>query len=135
MFNEGAGHNDARAQFALGLMYENGEGLTADLAQALEWYTKSADQGYAKAHYQLGLLYLKGRGVKRDDSRAGEWFARAAEGGNPDAVARYRQFAEDGDIEAQYHLALMTLRGSGVAWRAIRRLPRVGCNVPLGAGT
>ena len=36
IFNEGVGQNDARAQFALGLMYENGEGLTADLQQALE---------------------------------------------------------------------------------------------------
>lgn len=28
-------------------------------------------------------------------------------GGIPNAVARYRQFAEDGDIEAQYNLTLI----------------------------
>ncbi|MGH8595479.1 MAG: tetratricopeptide repeat protein, partial [Gammaproteobacteria bacterium] len=102
IFNEHATRGDPRAQFALGLMIDNGEGVAADPKTALEWFTKSADQGYAKAQYQLGLMTLKGRGVVRDDTVAREWFAQAAEAGDPSALSRYRQFAEDGDIEAQY---------------------------------
>jgi membrane associated rhomboid family serine protease/TPR repeat protein len=40
---------DANAQFALGMMYENGYGLPKDTALALQWYRKAADQGSAEA--------------------------------------------------------------------------------------
>jgi len=36
----------APAQFSLGLMYTNGEGVTKDLTQAIAWYRKAAEQGY-----------------------------------------------------------------------------------------
>src|SRR5690606_19455698 len=91
-----------------------GEGTAQDPGQAFAWLARSSEQGEPEAQYRLGLLYLKGRGVARDDAQARAWFARAAAGGNAEAVARYHQFAEDGDIEAQYNLALMYLRGDGV---------------------
>src|ERR1017187_3210827 len=37
------------AQFNLGLMYANGEGVTQNYAEAARWYRKAADQGDAKA--------------------------------------------------------------------------------------
>ena len=43
----------ALAQFALGVCYENGHGVTQDYAQAVEWYRKAADQGNAFAQDRL----------------------------------------------------------------------------------
>jgi predicted aspartyl protease len=44
------------AQFSLGVMYHNGEGVPQDLAQAGAWYRKAAKQGNADAQKHLKLL-------------------------------------------------------------------------------
>ena len=36
---------NARAQFNLGVMYANGDGVPKDAAEAVKWYRKAADQG------------------------------------------------------------------------------------------
>jgi TPR repeat protein len=38
-------------------MYEKGQGLAQDYAEALKWYRKAADQGNADAQYGLGGMY------------------------------------------------------------------------------
>ena len=114
VFQRLAQAGDAPAQFALGLLYDNGDGVPQNDVTAAGWYEKSANQGYAKAQYNLGVMHLTGRGVPRNDARARRWFEQAAAQGNSDAVARIIQFAEGGDVEAQYRLALMYLRGGAV---------------------
>ena len=42
------------AQFSLGFMYKNGEGVSKNTKKALEWYELSAAQGFAVANYNLG---------------------------------------------------------------------------------
>jgi TPR repeat protein len=44
-------------------MYQKGQGVDQDHAQALYWYRCAAEQGYAPAQYNLGWLYAKGQGV------------------------------------------------------------------------
>ena len=46
--------DNADAQNNLGVMYENGHGVSQDYAQAMAWYRKAADQGYAEAQYTSG---------------------------------------------------------------------------------
>jgi TPR repeat protein len=48
-----AEQGDARAQFWLGLMYFNGQGLPQDFDQGATWFRKAADQGYAAAQTAL----------------------------------------------------------------------------------
>ncbi len=48
IFSRLARTRDARAEFALGLLYDNGEGVDVDRELAIGWYAKSAAQGYAK---------------------------------------------------------------------------------------
>ena len=48
---------DANAQLWLGVMYNFGQGVPQDYAQALSWYRKAAEQGYADAQYNLGVMY------------------------------------------------------------------------------
>lgn len=59
-----------RAQYELGLKYDNGEGVATDKNQAMAWYQQSANQGYAKAQYNLGTMYRLGEGVAKDDAKA-----------------------------------------------------------------
>ncbi|MRD72059.1 sel1 repeat family protein, partial [Rhodocyclus tenuis] len=47
---------DARAQFALGVMYENGRGIAQDYKEAVRWYRLAAEQGDATAQYNLGVM-------------------------------------------------------------------------------
>jgi TPR repeat protein len=78
---------DADTQFALGLKFStSGKGLQ-DLAQAVQWYRKAADQNHLPAQYNLGLMLSTGDGVPRDDGAALIWIRKAAEGG--DAAAQF----------------------------------------------
>ena len=47
----------AIAQIALGIMYDNGEGVPENDRQAVFWYRKAAEQGNARAQFNLGLMY------------------------------------------------------------------------------
>ena len=89
---------DSKAQYNLGWMNANGKGTAQDLQEAVEWYTKSANQGYIHAQYNLGNLYLRGQGVIQNDKLAFSWFIKAA---------------EQGDAPAQYNLGRMYLLGKG----------------------
>ena len=98
-YTAAAERGEARAQFNLGSMYENGEGVPEDDATAVKWYTKAAEQGNANAQSNLGLMYDHGRGVPEDDATAVQW---------------YRKAAEQGDANAQSNLGLMYNHGDGV---------------------
>ncbi len=77
----------ADAQFNLGLLYANGEGVPQDMHQAAELFRKAAEQGHVDAQNNLGALYFTGEGVERDEKKAIEWFEKAAAQGNEEARA------------------------------------------------
>ena len=91
-----AGQGVARAQAALGLMYQNGRGVRRDDAEAVRWYRRAAEQGLAAAQSALGVMYAKGRGVPQSDAEAVRWFRRAAEGGDALAQGIFGRFYENG---------------------------------------
>lgn len=62
------------AQYNLGVMYEHGEGLPQDYAEAAKWYRKAAEQGHPPAQYNLGVMCAEGRGVLQDQVHAHKWF-------------------------------------------------------------
>lgn len=68
----------AEAQFNLGGMYTNGDGVIQDDAEAVRWYRRAATQGYAAAQNGLGLMYSTGRGVPQNYVEAHKWFNIAA---------------------------------------------------------
>ncbi|UJP05643.1 MAG: sel1 repeat family protein [Nitrosomonas sp.] len=77
----------ADAQFNLGLLYANGEGVPQDMRQAVELFRKAADQGHVDAQNNLGAMYFTGEGVDRNEKKAIEWFEKAAAQGNEEARA------------------------------------------------
>jgi TPR repeat protein len=94
-----AAEGNAKAQYNLGLMYRNGQGIAQDYAEAAEWFRRAAEQGDAEAQLNLGLMYGTGQGVKQKYSEAVKW---------------YRLAATQGDLDAQFNLGVMYANGQGV---------------------
>jgi hypothetical protein len=109
-----AERGDPPAQFALGMLYDKGNGVERDNARAAEWYTRSAESGYARAQLNLSLMYASGEGVEKDESLAHRWLREAAMQGNEDAVARLEENAAGDDPDAQFDLAGLYATGTGV---------------------
>ncbi len=73
-----AEQGDARAQYKLAILYDKGQGVQQDVAQAGEWYLKAAEQGHALAQANLGVMYWMGPGVLQDYVQAHMWANLAA---------------------------------------------------------
>lgn len=74
-----------KVEYLMGVMYEYGHGVEADIQEALRWYRSAADQGLAQAQNSLGFMYSLGLGVKRDAGQAAHWLECAAEQGHSGA--------------------------------------------------
>jgi TPR repeat protein len=72
---------DAKAQNNLGVMYDYGEGVPKDHAEAMKWYRRAAEQGYARAQDRLGLMYYNGQGAPQNYAKALKWYRKSAEQG------------------------------------------------------
>jgi TPR repeat protein len=87
-------------------MYNNGsQAALTDYAEAMKWYSKSADQGQASAQVNLGLMYAEGEGVPQNEAEAAKWYRRAAEQGN---------------ASGQSNLGVMYRNGKGVPQDPVR---------------
>ena len=80
-------------------MYDKGNGVTQDYAEAVKWFRKAAEQGDEVAQFNLGEMYRLGNGVTQDYAEAVKW---------------YRKAAEQGDADAQFNLGAMYDNGKGV---------------------
>lgn len=76
---------DERAQFHIGFMYDFGEGIPENDAEAVRWYRRAAEQGHVGAQFNLSSLYLGGEGVPENAAEAHMWCRRAAEQGHSEA--------------------------------------------------
>jgi len=90
-----ADEGDARAQFYLGMLYENGDGVPEDYGKAREWYEKSAAQGDANAQFYLGLMCAFGRGTSLDLVQAHMWYSLAAGNGHARAALHRNDLAKE----------------------------------------
>lgn len=75
----------AEAQYNLGWLYANGNGLAVDIERALAWWIAAARQGHADAQFAVGLAYTTGEGMKKDLNEAVSWYLAAARQGHQDA--------------------------------------------------
>jgi hypothetical protein len=60
-YRRAAEQNYPDAEFSLGYMYEQGEGVNRDYREAKRYYTAAAQQGHATAENNLGSLYEHGK--------------------------------------------------------------------------
>jgi TPR repeat protein len=91
-----AEQGEATAQVGLGWMYNNGQGVPQDYAQAQYWYEKAATQGNQQAQVNLGTFYNLGHGVPQDYLKALVLFRLAADQGNALAQVKLGAMYEDG---------------------------------------
>ena len=87
------------AAYFLGKLYEKGQHVPQNIAEAIRLYTLSAGQDNDFAAYRLGKLYLGGEGVLKDVESAIRWLTFAAD--------RKNQFAE-------YALGVLYFKGEDV---------------------
>jgi hypothetical protein len=134
-YRTAAEQGNSDAQYALGVMYADGQGVPQNYTQAVEWYRKAAERGNANAQSSLGLAYLNGQGIPRDYAKAVQWLGKAAEQGSTasqydlgimyadgqgvpqdyaNAAQWYRKAAEQGNANAQSSLGFAYANGQGV---------------------
>jgi TPR repeat protein len=97
--NSQAQQGNAVAQYKLGIMYDNGEGVPQNSAEAEKWWRLAAEQGNAVAQFNLGVMYDTGEGVPQNGAEAVKW---------------YRLAAAQGYADAQYNLSNKYYNGEGV---------------------
>lgn len=88
----------AMAQYRLAKLFERGEGVPVDLAQARQWTERAAAAGNRKAMHDLGVYYARGEGAPLDEASAFRWF---------------RQAAELGVADSQFNLGVLYQQGRG----------------------
>ncbi len=70
--------DNADAQFIIGQCYYDGLGIEKDMAKAISWFRKAADNNEPRAQYKLGLCLYNGEGAKMDKKAAMNWFLLSA---------------------------------------------------------
>lgn len=98
---DAAKQGDARAQYYMGLVLENGYGVVANASSAVEWYLKAAEQGYDSAQVNLANCYWEGVGITKNENESMRWFKAAAENGNVDAMAIYGEMLYNQDKKSE----------------------------------
>jgi hypothetical protein len=69
--------------FGKGMNALVGSGATRSVANAIEYFHRSADMGYAPAQVVLGYLYEIGRVTTADPGQAFDWYKKAAQQDDP----------------------------------------------------
>ena len=131
-YSELANQGDRIAQFKLGVLYDEGNGVDKNSREAIRWYCVSSAQGFPEAAYNLGRLYQDGRGIPQSFERARQWYLIAAgrgetkaavnlgvmnasgEGGRRDyrtAIGWFLFAAQRGDDRAKNNLGTMYFNG------------------------
>jgi len=80
-----ASDDDAKSYYMLGIMFEKGEGVKTDYAEAAAWYLKAADKGDPAAQYRLGRLYERGQGVEENRDEALKLYRKSSRQGYQNA--------------------------------------------------
>lgn len=106
-----ADQGDAEAEWQLGARYHNGDGVSKDDAQAMQWFERAAENGNVMAQATLGAYYWAGRGVPQDLSKAYFWSTLAYAQGDETSKARL-----EGLNTQMTRDQVMTARQQAEAW-------------------
>ncbi len=101
-----AKQGDADAQNNLGAMYDAGDGIPENDAEAVKWYLLAAEQGNSIAQNNLGAMYFAGEGIEENQVEAYKWFFISGELGNDDGRGN-SEFAGESMISGEILKAKM----------------------------
>ena len=71
------------ATYEMGYLYENGDGLPQNMAEAARWFRKGAAMGEPRSESALGQLYEQGQQVPNDWVAAAGWYIKGAKQDDP----------------------------------------------------
>lgn len=110
-----AGH--AEAQFRLGMLYEAGDGVLPQIAEAAAWHRRAAEQGHVDSRTRLATLYLCGGRADPPalDRGLGALYPHGTSLAHDPAEARHwaTLAAEQGSVPAQALLGYLLAAGLG----------------------
>jgi TPR repeat protein len=95
----------------------NGDGVSRNVAQAVTWFRRAAEQGHGLGQFNLAQAYRYGRSVPKDPAQALSWYRKAAEGGSSGAQIQLFDILDRGlevprdPKEAERWLAKVVERG------------------------
>ena len=104
------------ANYYLGMMYLNGQGVKQDYAEAGKWFRKAAELHIPQAQFKLGSLYMKGQGLPRDFEQAYAWFRVGAEFKHKksmDALPEARQQLTETELQEAEKLSVKLIQDFG----------------------
>lgn len=78
-----ANEGNAKAQYALGVLYVKGQGVQINHKEGEKWFRRSAEQGYMYAQTALGYMHLKKGGGEAYDNEAIMWLTKSGLQGHP----------------------------------------------------
>lgn len=125
----------ANAEYLVGAMYLEGEGVENDFGKAFTWFSKAAEHGDADGQVALARMYRNGLGTQRDFPQALRWFGEAANSGSSEgafemanmffsgegtpqnyseAVRWFKVSADRRHALASFHLGVLYAEGKGV---------------------
>jgi len=70
------------AVYQMGYFFENGDGVSRDMAEAARWYEKGAAMGEPRAEAALGQLYESGEQRPNNWVEAAKWYMKGAQQDN-----------------------------------------------------
>lgn len=95
---EKAKSSNGEALYSIGREYFQKD-TKSDYLKSLEWFQKSAENGYSNAQYKIGTMYRKGYGVSKDYQKALTYYTEAANKGHEEAKKQVEKFNNAG-----YHI-------------------------------
>lgn len=109
---------NAQAQQVLGVMYENGQGVSKNENLALDWFRQAAAKNNESAQYLLANLLERKSAQVNHQNEALKWYRLAAINGHPSAQYRMGQFEMTGLngatpdlLKASYWFSLAAAQG------------------------
>lgn len=91
LFKFAADSGDGEAYRNLGVLYNEGWGVSQDFKKAADCYEKAAELGDSMGQFCLGQYYLNGTGAPQDRAKAQYWLEKSAEQGLQRAIDMLKQ--------------------------------------------
>lgn len=107
-----------QAQFLLGNLYRDGQGVERNIAKTLKWWSWAALQGHRDAQFALGNIYSGGTGAPRDMVQAYMWYDIVGARGPEDWVGPIAASNRDALIAHMTPSQIAEAKRRAAAWLA-----------------
>lgn len=114
---------DAAAQNEVGGWYYRGRHVDQNFKEALQWWSKSAEQGNVQAIGNMGLCYQTGNGIEKDSLMATKLYKKSIQKGSKALFAQNVELANKGNVFSNILVASCYQNGIGVAKDAAKAIP------------